>query len=130
MSQLTPAGRTWATGLTVFAAVMMMIGGFVQALQGIVALANSTFYVVGHKYTFQFNVTTWGWIHLLVGAGVAVVGIFLFMGSAWARWTGIAIVAVSAIANFAWIPYYPVWGIIVMALDGAVIWALSVDTRA
>lgn len=130
MSQLTPAGRTWATGLTVFAAVMMIIGGFVQALEGIVALANSTFYVVGHKYTFQFNVTTWGWIHLLVGAGVVIVGIFLFMGSAWARWTGIVIVAVSAIANFAWIPYYPVWGIIVMALDGAVIWALSVDTRA
>jgi hypothetical protein len=130
MSQLTPAGRTWATGLTVFAAVMMMIGGFVQALQGIVALANDTFYVVGHKYTFQFNVTTWGWIHLLVGAGVVVVGIFLMRGSAWARWTGIALVAVSAIANFAWIPYYPVWGIIVMALDGAVIWALSVDPTA
>jgi hypothetical protein len=110
---------------------MMMIGGFVQALEGIVALANSSFYVVGHKYTFQFNVTTWGWIHLLVGAGVVVVGVFLMRGgSTWARWTGIAVVALSAIANFAWIPYYPVWGIIVMALDGAVIWALSVDPGA
>jgi hypothetical protein len=130
MSQLTPAGRTWATGLTVFAAIIMMISGVVQALQGIVALANSDFYVVGHKYTFQFDVTAWGWIHLLVGIGVAAVGVFLLMGNTWARWTGLVVVAVSMIANFAWVPYYPVWGIIVLALDGAVIWALTVDTNA
>ena len=129
MTQLTPTGRTWATGLTVFAAAVMIVGGIVQALQGLVALANSEFYVVGPKYTFQFDVTTWGWIHLLLGIGVAAVGVFLFMGSTWARWTGLVVVAVSMIANFAWVPYYPVWGIIVLALDGAVIWALSVDTR-
>jgi len=127
MSQLTPAGRTWATGLTVFAAVIMLISGIVQALQGIVALANDEFYVVGRKYTFQFDITAWGWIHLLLGILVVVVGFFLFTGATWARWTGIVIVAVSAIANFAWVPYYPVWGIIVLALDGAVIWALSVN---
>ena len=75
------------------------------------------------------HVTTWGWIHLLLGLGVLVLGIFLLTGAAWARWTGIAIVAVSTIANFAWVPYYPVWGIIVLALDGAVIWALTVDPR-
>ena len=129
MTQLTPTGRTWATGLTVFAAAVMIVGGIVQALQGLVALANSEFYVVGPKYTFQFDVTTWGWIHLLLGIGVAAVGVFLFMGSTWARWTGLVVVAVSMVANFAWVPYYPVWGIIVLALDGAVIWALSVDTR-
>jgi len=129
MSQLTPTGRTVATGLTVFAAVMMMISGVIQALQGIVALANDEFYVVGPKYTYQFDITTWGWIHLLLGILVALVGVFLFMGSTWARWTGIVIVALATIANFAWVPYYPVWGIIVLALDGAVIWALTVDTR-
>lgn len=129
MTQLTNTGRSWATGLTVFAAVIMIISGFTQALQGIVALANSEFYVVGRKYTFQFDITAWGWIHLLLGILVAVVGVFLFTGATWARWTGIVVVAVSTIANFAWIPYYPVWGIIVLALDGAVIWALSVDTR-
>ncbi len=129
MSQLTPTGRTWATGLTVFAAVIMVVSGVVQVLQGIVALANSEFYVVGASYTFQFDVTAWGWIQLLVGIAVAVVGAFVFLARPWARWTGIVVVAVSMIANFAWVPYYPVWGIIVLALDGAVIWALSVDTR-
>ena len=78
----------------------------------------------------RFDVTAWGWIHLLVGIGVAAVGVFLLMGNTWARWTGLAVVAVSMIANFASVPYYPVWGIIVLALDGAVIWALTVDTNA
>lgn len=109
---------------------MMIVAGVTQALVGIVALANSEFYVVGRKYTFQLNVTTWGWVHLLLGLGVLVVGIFLLTGATWARFIGIAVVAVSAIASFAWIPYYPVWGVIVLALDGAVIWALTVDPRA
>ena len=129
MTQLTSTGRTWATGLTVFAAAMMMISGIVQALQGIVALANSEFYVVGRKYTFQFDVTAWGWIQLLLGIGVGAIGVFLFMGQTWARWTARVVVAVSMIAKFASLPYYPVWGIIVLDLEGAVIWALSVDTR-
>ena len=128
MTQSTSTRQTWATGLTIFAATFMMIAGVVQALQGIVALANDEFYVVGRKYTFQFDVTAWGWIQLLLGIVVAVVGVFLFMGRTWARWTALVVVAVSMIANFAWVPYYPVWGIIVLAIDGAVIWALTVDT--
>ena len=127
MTQLTSTGRTWAGGLTIFAAVVMLISGVLQAIEGIVALANSEFYVVGRSYTFQFDVTAWGWIHLLVGIGVALVGVFVFLGRTWARWIGLVVVGVSMIANFAWVPYYPVWGIIVLALDGAVIWALSVD---
>jgi hypothetical protein len=129
MSQVTPTGRAWATGLTVVAAVFMMISGVVTAIQGIVALANSEFYVVGRKYTFQFDVTAWGWILLLLGIAVSTVGVFLYIGQTWARWTALVVVALSMIANFAWVPYYPVWGIIVLALDGAVIWALTIDTR-
>jgi hypothetical protein len=129
MSQLSPTGRTWAMGLTVFAGAVMIISGIMHVIQGVVALANSDFYVVGREYTFQFDVTAWGWIQLLIGIGLVAVGYFVFMATPWARWTGLVIVAVSMIANFAWLPYYPVWGIIVLALDGAVIWALTVDTR-
>lgn len=129
MSQVSPTERGWAIGLTYFAAVVMIMSGVLQAIQGIVALANSDFYVVGRKYTFQFDITTWGWIHLLVGAAVAVVGAFLLMARPWARWTGVVLVGLSMIANFAWLPYYPVWGIVVLALDVAVVWALTVDTR-
>ena len=80
MSQPTSTGRSWALGLTVFAAAFMMVSGVLTAIQGIVALANSDFYVVGRKYTFQFDITAWGWILLLLGIVVAAVGVFLFMG--------------------------------------------------
>ena len=129
MTQPTSTEQDWAWGLSAFAAIFMMISGVVTAIQGIVALANSEFYVVGEEYTFEFDITAWGWILLLLGIVVAAVGVFLFMGQTWARWTALVIVALSMIANFAWVPYYPVWGIIVLALDGAVIWALTVDTR-
>ena len=128
MSQDTSTSQAWASRLTVFAAVMMMIAGGVQFYQGLVALGNSEFYVIGRDYTFKFDVTAWGWIHVLLGIGIAAVGVFLYLGSTWARWTGVVLVAVSMIANFAWLPYYPIWGVIVLTLDGAVIWGLTVDT--
>ena len=129
MSQPTSTGQTWAMGLTAFAAAFMIVSGILTAIQGIVALANSEFYVVGREYTFKFDVTAWGWILLILGLVVAAVGAFLAMGQTWARWAALVVVALSMIANFAWVPYYPVWGIIVLALDGAVIWALTIDTR-
>src|SRR6476469_6711332 len=104
MSQPTSTGQTWAAVLTVFAAAFMMVSGVLTAIQGIVALANSDSYVVGRKYTFQFDITAWGWILLLLGIVVAAVGVFLFMGQTWARWTALVVVALSMIANFAWFP--------------------------
>src|SRR4029079_6227844 len=62
----------FAVGLTLFAAVMMMMVGVFQAIQGIVALFTDTFYVAGEKWVFSFDITTWGWIHLVMGIVVAV----------------------------------------------------------
>lgn len=118
-----------AAGLSVFAAVMMMMVGAFQALQGIVALANETFYVVGEKYVLQFDVTTWGWVHLILGAVVAVAGYFVLQAAVWARTVGVVAAVVSALANFAWLPYYPVWSILIIALNVFVIWALTVRGR-
>jgi len=126
--QVTTTRQAWAGGLVVFAAIFMMVSGVVTAIQGIVALANSEFYVVGREYTFEFDITAWGWILLLLGIAVAAVGVFLYTGQTWARWAALVVVVLSMIANFAWLPYYPVWAVIVLALDGAVIWALTVDT--
>ena len=124
MSELSPTESAWARGLTVFAAVMMMAVGIFQALQGLVALFNSEFYVVGREYTFEFDVTAWGWIHLLLGSLVAVAGAFLYSGATWARWTAIVLVGLSMLANFMWLPYYPIWGLVILALDVAVVWAI------
>ena len=114
-----------AVGLTVFAGVMMIMLGVFQAIQGVVALFNDTFYVAGQKWVFQFDITTWGWIHLIVGALVAVAGFFVFRGAVWARAVGIGIAAISAVLNFMWLPYYPFWSMVIIALDVFVIWALA-----
>ena len=118
-----------AVGFTVFAATMMMIIGALHFIQGLVALFNDEFYVVGKKWTFSFDVTAWGWIHLILGIVVAVAGVYLLQGAVWARTVGVIVASISALFNFAWLPYYPVWGFVIIALDVFVIWALTVHGR-
>ena len=118
-----------AVGLTVFAAIMMIMIGVFQAFQGIVALFNDTFYAVGEKWTFSFDITTWGWIHLLAGILLVAAGFFLLQGAVWARVIGVGVAIISAVLNFMWLPYYPVWSVLIIALDVFVIWALTVHGR-
>ena len=118
-----------AIGMTIFAATMMIMIGIFQAIQGLIALFNDTFYVVGQKWVFEFDVTAWGWIHLILGVLVAVAGFFLLQGAVWARTIGVILAVISAVFNFAWLPYYPVWSTIVIALDVFVIWALTAHGR-
>lgn len=118
-----------AGGFIVFAGIAMVVIGAFHAIQGLVALFNDTFYVVGQKWIFEFDLTGWGWIHLLAGIGIAVAGLFLFAGAAWARYVGIAVAALSAILNFMWLPYYPAWSLLIIALDFVVIWALAAHGR-
>ena len=114
-----------AVGLVVFAAIMMLMIGCFQAFDGLVALVNDGFYVATRDYVFQFDATTWGWIHLLLGLVVALAGYGLLSGRTWARVVGITVVVLSAIANFLWLPYYPFWGLTIITLEVVVIWALA-----
>ncbi len=123
-------GSDTAVGFAFFAATMMIMVGVFQAIQGLIAIVNDSFYVVGEKYVFQFDVTTWGWVHLAFGALLIVAGIFLFRGAPWARWAAIVLAGVSAVLNFMWLPYYPLWSILVIAIDVAIIWALTAHGRA
>jgi hypothetical protein len=118
----------WA-GWAAFAAFMMiLIGGF-HAIQGFAAILKDDFYAVTPNYVFEFDVTTWGWIHLIVGVIVVLAGFAIFSGAAWARTIGVIMAFISAIANFAWLPYYPVWSVIVIAICVFVIYALIVHGR-
>jgi hypothetical protein len=125
----TETRSTAAVGFTVFAGTMMIVIGVLHAIQGIVAIADDTFYVVGQEWVFSLDVTTWGWVHLILGIVVAFAGFFVFRGSVWARAIGVVVASLSAIVNFAWLPYYPVWGIVVIAIDVFVIWALTAHGR-
>jgi hypothetical protein len=126
------AGRQtsgWAVGFIMFAAIMMIMVGVFQALQGLVAIFENEFYVATRNYLFQFDATTWGWIHLVVGLIVAFAGWGLLSGQTWARIVGITLAALSATANFLFIPYYPVWSLLIIAVDVFVIWALTAHGR-
>jgi hypothetical protein len=119
----------WAVGWTWFAAVMMwLIGGF-HAIAGLVALINDEFYVVTRDYVFQFDVTSWGWIHLILGVIVFFGGIGLLSGQVWARTVGVILAVVSILVNFSWLPWYPFWSTIMITLGVFVIWALTVHGR-
>jgi len=91
----------WANGLTIFAAAIMVIAGFWQALAGIAALVHDNVYVTTPQYIYSLDLTGWGWIHLLIGAAAVAVGIAVLYGQTWALVTGIVIAIFSAIANFA-----------------------------
>ena len=118
-----------AVGLIVFAGIMMIMVGVFQAIQGVVALFNDTFYVAGEEWVFSFDITTWGWIHLVMGIVVVAAGFFVLQGAVWARAVGVAVAALSAVLNFMWLPYYPVWSLLIIALDVFVIWALIAHGR-
>jgi hypothetical protein len=126
-SMTTPAERPsrWATGLTLFAAALMVVVGVLHALAGIAAVFEDTVYVTTPEYVYSFDLTAWGWIHLLVGVVVLVAGFGVMRGQTWARVVGIVLACVSLIANFLFIPYFPIWSLIIIALDVAVIWALA-----
>jgi len=111
---------------TTFAGTMMMIVGLVEFFQGLVAVINGNqFFVTTPNYVFQLNVTTWGWIHLVLGAVIAVAGLFIFTGNIVARSLGMLLAGLQALANFVWLPYSPLWSIIIIAIDVFIIWSLA-----
>lgn len=109
----------------VFAAAMLLMLGIWQIFMGIAAIAKGEFFVVAPNYIYEFDVGAWGWIHLVLGIIMVIAGFFLFTGATWARAVGIVLAVLSAISNFFFLPYYPIWSIVVIALDIFVIWALA-----
>jgi len=119
----------WAAGYAAFAGVVLILIGFFQAVAGLVAIVDDEFYVVGQEYVFQFDVTTWGWIHLIIGIIVLLAGFGVFTGNVLARTVGVIVAGISALVAFAWLPWYPIWAVVIIALDVAVIWALTMHGR-
>ena len=119
-----PASGVWAGGLAAFAAAMLIIIGMFQMLEGLAALVDDELLLAVNGYVYALDVAAWGWAHLLLGALAALTGVFLMRGAVWARAVGIVVAGLSALGNFAFSPYYPVWAILIIALDVAVIWAL------
>ncbi|SFN20388.1 hypothetical protein SAMN05216207_101027 [Pseudonocardia ammonioxydans] len=119
----------WAGGLSLFAAVLMVVGGVWHLLAGLAALFRDTVYVATPEYVYSFDLTAWGWVHLLMGVLLLLAGFGVARGQTWARGVGIVLAGLSLIANFLFIPHYPIWSLLIIALDVAVIWALATYRR-
>ncbi|WP_406010167.1 hypothetical protein OG440_31745 [Streptomyces sp. NBC_00637] len=120
------ARQQWAEGLMVFAAVTLLLTGVLDIFRGVMGIAEDDVFLSTRNYVFAFDLTSWGWIHLALGAVAVIVGLGLFQSAMWARVAGVAIAGLIVIANFLSLPYYPVWSVVMIAFSGFVIWALCV----
>ena len=126
----TAPGPTAWTGWVVFAAFLMMMNGFIQMLEGLMALVNDDYYAVTRQgLAVSLGYTTWGWVHLCLGAVIFVSGLGLLAGNMLARAVGVVMAGVNAIVALLFIEAAPVWGIILIAVDVLVIYALTVHGR-
>ncbi|WP_330172370.1 hypothetical protein OG875_01460 [Streptomyces sp. NBC_01498] len=128
-SRKSHGGTAWATGGAMFAGVLLFVDGVLAILNGVVSIARDKVFTLNGSYTYQFTLTTWGWIHVAVGIVLVLTGIGIISGASWARWLGVAVAAISVVTNFMWLPYQPVWAVVVIAMGVFVIWSLLTDHR-
>lgn len=124
-----PETSGWAAGWITFAGIAMIMIGIFHAIAGLAEIVDDDAFVLGQEYVFKFNAQTWGWIHLIGGIVVLFAGFGVFRGAVWARTVGVIVALLSAIANFAWLPYVPFWSILMIFIDISIIWALTAHGR-
>ncbi|RZU30123.1 hypothetical protein EV284_5079 [Streptomyces sp. BK022] len=129
MTQQTQSARSEHNGLAeggaVFAGVLMLVNGILHIFQGISAIALDDVYARINAYVYKIDLTGWGWILLVAGVIVVATGAGVLMGASWARVVGIVITSLGLILQFLFLPYSPIWSLILIALDFFIIWALA-----
>jgi hypothetical protein len=123
---MTPAETGWARGGVVLAGVLMLVNGILAIFQGISALAKDDVWATLGDYVYKINLTGWGIILVVLGAVAAITGGGILRGAAWARMTGIFLASLSLVAQFLFLPYAPIWSLIMIAVNFFVIWSLAV----
>lgn len=119
----TPTG--WV-GWAYFAGFMMMLLGGLQGIAGLTAIFKQNFYVVTQTHLVAFDLTTWGWINLILGVIIVMAGYELLRGAVWARVIAVVLAGLSFLANMAFVSAYPIWSITIMVVDILIIYALLV----
>ncbi len=117
--------RTTDSGWAAFAGVVMFIVGSLDALWGLGGILNDDIVVVGGHGAIVADITTWGWVHLILGSTIAVTGLGLLVGNTAARWLGVILVAVNAILQIVWFPAAPLWSFLIIVLDVTIIYQLT-----
>jgi hypothetical protein len=127
MQNVQATDMTGWVGWISFAGVMMVLLGIFHVIQGLVAVFEDDYFLVGSSgLAVSVDFTAWGWVHIIGGIIVAGGGIALFTGQIWARIIGVVLAMVSAIVNISFLAAYPIWSVTMIAVDVLVIWALTV----
>ena len=126
MSSREPSGA--AVGWIAFAGFVLILGGSFGIIAGLAALINPESFPATDAI-FKTSAESWGWWHLIIGTIVLLAGFGVFTGNVLARTVGVIAATISAISAFVWLPVYPVWGIILISMDFAIIWALTAHGR-
>lgn len=116
-------GDRW-TGWIAFAGILMIIGGFLQGLYGFIAIVNDQWVLWGNSGAVYLDITQWGWVHFVWGFVMVLAGVGVMSGNLLARMIGVVLAAITAVVNFAFIPVYPLWSVIVVVIAIVVIYAL------
>ena len=103
-------------GWVMFAGTLLLIVGTMNCIGGIAAIGNSSFFVHNTHYVVG-SLNTWGWIMLCVGGVQLLVALGVFVKNQFARWTGVVVLALAAIASLLFIPAYPFWALSLFTLD-------------
>src|SRR5262245_11122712 len=93
----------------IFAAIMMVLGGILNALYGLVAIVNDDWVVWTHRNSVYLDISTWGWVHIVVGGLVILAGLGVLSGNIVARIVGVVLASISVLSNFLFIPVQPLW---------------------
>lgn len=114
------------TGWVLLAGIVLLIIGFMDIIEGLVALFKKTVYVVpSQSLVVTTSYTTWGWALLIWGIVAVLAGVGLWSAKSWARWFAMVVVVINIIGLFTWLPAFPLWNIVVIALNVIVLLALT-----
>ncbi|HEX9066851.1 MAG TPA: hypothetical protein VF843_17200 [Streptosporangiaceae bacterium] len=116
---------------TALAGTLMVLGGLWGVIVGLVSLSTNHVFITAPAtgYTYYWSYHGWGWVELILGIVLFAAGVCVFLGMAWARYVGAGVAVLSAIAHFMFLPYTPLWSIIMIVLDAFIIWALLSPRR-
>ena len=114
------------SGWVLFAGVIMLVDGILDACWGLAALLNDEVVTVGGHGVVVWDFTAWGWAHLIGGTLIAITGIGLLAMRGWARWLGVLFVSINVILQFGVFTAFPLWAMLIIALDVIVIYQLTV----
>jgi hypothetical protein len=119
-----PSGKS-DSGWAAFAGVLMIMAGSLDALWGLGGVLNDDVVVVGGQGAIIADITTWGWVHLVLGSVIAFTGLGLLLGKPAARWLAIFIVTVNAVSQVVWFPAAPLWAFLMILLDVTILYQLT-----